>query len=445
FPARATLGRYLETRLAELRALGVLDISAIARTVDAIRPDPDGWQVKSGGDWHGPYCEVLLVLGQPDVTPDDQLADWQRHVRSGAGELMQAYPGSAVEQQAATWTGQTVAIRGLALSAFDVLRLLTTARGGRFEDGRYIPSGCEPARIVPFSLDGRPPSPKPATEAIDTRFEPTEAESAAFAAAIADAATTGPEAAQDLLTKALVPPVTRILRDTGGAADAVSDWLATEWTAPGTQESDAPIDALHAGIAMAEGTRPPSVGYTVGQVWRKWQDALRIGFNPARTPPDTAGALVGFDEGLKRYSYGPPVSSSQELAALIDAGIVDLNLATDPDIDLIATGWAMKTQAGTAEATVMIDGVMPSPDLGAIRAPLIAGLLSEGRLAPRADKLAANTAGDGTLIGGDGGLSDGLCLLGRLALGSVIAADSLHDCFGEASKRWACGVIERIG
>jgi len=41
--------------------------------------------------------------------------------------------------------------------------------------------------------------------------------------------------------------------------------------------------------------------------------------------------------------------------------------------------------------------------------------------------------------------SAGLCLLGRLALGSVVAADSLHDCFGEASHRWAEGVVDRLG
>jgi hypothetical protein len=27
----------------------------------------------------------------------------------------------------------------------------------------------------------------------------------------------------------------------------------------------------------------------------------------------------------------------------------------------------------------------------------------------------------------------------------VVAADSLHDCFGEASHRWAEGVVDRLG
>jgi len=90
--------------------------------------------------------------------------------------------------------------------------------------------------------------------------------------------------------------VTRILRDADdedGAAQ-VADWLECEWDAPGTQETAGPVDTLRQGIAMAEGSRTPSVGYTVGQVWRHWQNRLRAGFNPARPPAETAALIVGF-------------------------------------------------------------------------------------------------------------------------------------------------------
>ena len=60
------------------------------------------------------------------------------------------------------------------------------------------------------------------------------------------------------------------------------------------------------------------------------------------------------------------------------------------------------------------------------------------------DDLGARTAPDGRLIDRNEKPVPGLSLLGRLALGSVIAADSLHDCFGEASSRWADGVLRRI-
>jgi hypothetical protein len=241
--------------------------------------------------------------------------------------------------------------------------------------------------------------------------------------------------------------VARILSEQGnptGAAD-VSAWLMAEWQEPGSQETAAPHEALMHGIAMAEGSAVPTIGYAIGQVWRKWQDALRSGYNPADTSPETAEVIVAFDEGLKRYSYGPPVSSSRELAALIDAGIVDLGHAVDPDVSLTDTGWELATSAGRTAVDVMIDAVMPSPGLSILRAPVLVGLVNGGRLSPLAEALAANTGKDGQVVGRDGGSVAGLCLLGRLALGSVVAADSLHDCFGEASYRWAEGVVGRLG
>lgn len=446
FPTRADLGRYLEARYADLKAAGRLAITHAPAAVTQVKRGEGGWMLCTAESWHGPYAEVLLTVGQPEVQPDDQLAEWQRHVGGSAGTLVQAYPARRLQSKAAAWAGRTVAIRGLALSAFDVLRVLTTAQGGEFQTGRYLLSGNEPARILPFSLDGRPPFPKPETEALDARFEPTRDETATFSENIAKAARATPQRAQELLTEAISPAVIRILSEAGSSADAsdTADWLETEWSSPGAQETDGPLETLRTGIAIAEGARLPSVGYTVGQVWRKWQDALRSGYNSAETPPDTAETIIAFDEGLKRYSYGPPISSSRELSALIDAGIVDLDYAADPDIALTDGGWTLTSGAGAIEAGVMIDAVMAPPDLSILQPPLLVGLMAEGRLSPMADGLAAQTAGDGELIGRNGKKSPGLCLLGRLALGSVVAADSLHDCFGEASHRWAQGVVQRV-
>lgn len=446
FPARADLGRYLEARYHDLKAAGRLVITHKSATITEVKHDKGGWMLSAADTWHGPYAEVLLSVGQPAVQPDDQLAEWQQHVDASSGTLAQAYPAKRLRTQATGWAGRTVAIRGLALSAFDVLRVLTTAQGGEFKDGQYHPSGNEPARILPFSLDGRPPFPKPETQELDARFDPTPEESRVFSDNIAAAATATPERAQKLVADAIMPSVTRILHEVGRSTDAsdVSDWLKTEWSAPGSQETAGPLETLRNGIAIADGTALPSIGYTVGQVWRKWQDALRAGYNPADTAPDTAETIVAFDEGLKRYSYGPPVSSSRELAALIDAGIVDLAYAADPDIALTDGGWTLTSAPGKIEADVMIDAVMAPPDLSILRPALLVKLMDEGRLCPIGDGLAAHTAGNGQLVGQGGARAPGLCLLGRLALGSVVAADSLHDCFGEASHRWAQGVVERI-
>ncbi|MGR3474862.1 MAG: hypothetical protein ACU0CJ_11120, partial [Sulfitobacter sp.] len=170
----------------------------------------------------------------------------------------------------------------------------------------------------------------------------------------------------------------------------------------------------------------------------------RAAFNPGNASPQTAKRLIDFDEGLKRYSYGPPLSSARELLALIDAGLVDLSFATNPEITNSAQGWTLQAEGQAAEVSVIVDAVLPAPNLSGIAAPPLPDLISQGLLSPLSSDLAAATAPDGTLRGRDGRPVPGLCLLGRLALGSVTAVDSLHDCFGQSADRWAQGVIDRL-
>lgn len=445
FPPRAQLGRYLAARYADLRQHGGLTLRHGRTPIDGLSRSGAGWLLHAGSNLHGPYAEVLLTLGQPEVAPDDQLAEWQAHAGRTDARLQQAYPAWRLQRDAADWAGQTVAVRGLALSAFDVIRVLTLGQGGRFESGRYIASGREPACIVPFSLDGRPPYPKPATAALDTLFAPSSKETALFARTITAAAAASPAEARARVSEALVPAVTRVL-DTCGAPkgrDQVAEWLRSEWDDPGAQETDSGLEALQDGIAMAAGRAAPSIGFVVGQVWRKWQNALRRGYNPARTSPETARMLVGFDEGLKRYSYGPPIFASRELAALVKAGPVTLEFTAAPDISLKPSGWTLAANGRSIDASVMVDGVLPSPHLSPVQDALLTRLMQDGLLRPIAEGLAADIAPDGQLIDRNGAIVPGLGFLGRLALGSVIAADSLHDCFGQAAVRWAEGVMAR--
>ncbi len=444
FPRRCDLGRYLEARYADLRRHGGFSLRHDTAVIDGLDRGDGGWMLRAGpGTWHGPYAEVLLTLGQPEVSPDTQLDHWQTHAASTGAVLYQAYPAWKLQRDATHWTGQTVAIRGLALSAFDVIRVLTLGQGGRFETGRYVPSGTEPGLLVPFSLDGLPPFPKPETAALDARFDPTEAETQSFAAAISSAAEAPPDVARRQVSDALLPAVCRVLDQLGGATEDPAEWLDREWQDPGSQETGPAISALQAGISMAEGSLAPSTGFVFGQVWRKWQNTLRRGYNPATTPPETASLLVGFDEGLKRYSYGPPISACREVAALVEAGVVTLDLTTDPEITFTAAGWTLASGDHRADATVMVDGVLPSPDLSQVCAPLVTALTRQGRLCAMAEGLAANVAADGQMLDRHGAIVPGLAFLGRLALGSVIAADSIHDCFGQASVRWAKGVLSR--
>lgn len=446
FPPRADLGAYLEARFAALcdAAHDVFDVTHIKAKAGELKQG-DGWHVTTKNDRYGPYDEVLLSPGQPATELDPQMKEWTDHAATHDLDLLPSYPGKELLEAANDWQDKTVAIRGLGLSTHDVLRLLTVGLGGRFEGDRYKRSGREPRKILPFSRDGLPPAPKPATAEIDHLFDPTNGETEAFNAALKQAVVQDPDGALETICAALIPPALRILDACHNAQPrhVVEQWLAAERKTPGAQDIQDTIATLRVSIEMAHQRMPPSVGYVIGQLWRKLQNELRRGVNSAVLAPKTAITIVGFDEALKRYSYGPPVAASEQLMTLIDDGLVSLQAVDDPDILMEPNGWRLIEGDAALLAPVMIDAVLPNPSLETIVAPLMKGALDEGLITPVAEGFGAQTRPDGSLVGHDGAAHTGLCLLGRLSLGSVIATDSLHDCFGASTHRWAAGVIDR--
>ncbi|UOA31891.1 hypothetical protein DSM110093_01670 [Sulfitobacter sp. DSM 110093] len=448
FPSRADMGRYLEARRVDLFRQGFTKTDAkltlVRAHVKRLTQEERNWRIHLENCAPALYDEVLLTLGQPSVEPDDQWAKWQRHAAQTEGELAQAYPAAELHKRATEWSGKRVAIRGLGLSTFDVLRSLTVAQGGHFDTVGYHASAREPDCILPFSLNGQPPFPKPRDETLDALFEPLRSETKDFAQAVSAAVRATPQTASSLISAALAPVVTRILMAQDVTKAEVLKWLAAEWSAPGSQDRQNPMEALRHGIELASGQTAPTIGYALGQVWRKWQDAWRSGFNPRQIAPETANVLIAFDEGLKRYSYGPPLSSARELLALIDAGRVDLSFSANPEIAETAQGWTLKAEGEHSEVSVIIDAVLPTPNLHNINVPPLPDLISKGLVAPISDDLAAAVGSDGTVCDRNGSPVPGLCLLGRLALGSVTAVDSLHDCFGQSADRWAEGFVQRL-
>lgn len=446
FPPRSDLGAYLEARFAALcdATHDVFDVTHIRSKAHELKQD-DGWHIKTQSDQYGPYDEVLLSPGQPATKLDPQMKKWTDHSEDHGLDLLPSYPGTDLLEAASGWHDKTVAIRGLGLSTHDVLRLLTIGLGGQFDGGCYKRSGREPRRILPFSRDGLPPAPKPATAEIDRLFDPTQGEVEAFNAALKQAVGQDPEGALETICAALIPPTLRILDANNNAQtrQAAEQWLATERETPGAQDIQDTIAALRISIEMAHQRIPPSVGYVIGQIWRKMQNELRSGVNSAVLAPDTATAIVGFDEALKRYSYGPPVAASEQLLMLIDDGLVSLQAVDDPDIAMEPKGWRLIEGDAALLAPVMIDAVLPNPSLETIIDPLIRNAKDDGLIAASAEGFGAQTLPDGSLVGRDGAVQKGLSLLGRLSLGSVIATDSLHDCFGASTYRWAAGVMDR--
>jgi uncharacterized NAD(P)/FAD-binding protein YdhS len=441
---RARLGQYLVARFEALMSrLPVhIKVTLNRHRIEKAKHDSAGWTLHAEGEAFGPYHHILLSLGQPETRPDKQLARWQNHADEHGLALCSAYPGADLVTAAEGWAGRVVGIRGLALSALDVVRLLSIGLGGRFENGRYLPSGREPGRIVPFSLDGHAPAPKPANAALDEQFDPRPEEYNAFETALGKILMDGTD---DLapICHTLASATLRVLADSGSDAtrDTVDDWLRTERESPGAQERRGTTAALCANIAQAEGTAQPEIGYVIGQVWRKLQPQLRSIYDATPVNAATASALTDFDEGLKRYSYGAPVETARQLLTLIEAGLVEPRAADDPDIRLTPEGWQLHSGDQSLTVDIMIDSVLPSPVLARVEEPLIENLRTSTILQPLGEGLGARCARDASLIAPGGETAPGVHLIGRLANGSAIAADSIHDCFGANNERWARAVI----
>ncbi|MGJ8625245.1 MAG: FAD/NAD(P)-binding protein [Yoonia sp.] len=449
YPSRADIGAYLHDRYDALRqaAGDTVTVSQSPQMISGVEPQNGKWWTISDDKRNGPYDDVLLSQGQPKTSPDPQLRRWIDHAAEHDLQMSSAYPANELIRSAQNWTDETVAIRGMGLSTLDVLRMLTKGLGGTFVDGVYHPSGREPRKLLPFSLDGKPPVAKPANGVLDQRYNVSTAEIDAFTTAMTAAESCNADDALRSICDALISPICRILTEQGATAtrNDVRIWLDRERTDPGSQNGLGSIDGLRADIEMAHGRTPPDIGYVAGQVWRKLQDDLRASFNVSNHADDAAIAIIGFDEAFKRYSYGPPVFAAQELLALVEQGIVSLCIADDPAVSLGPTGWHLLDGDDAMTANVMVDAVLPSPNIKNVEDELIASSHAAGYVHQRFEDMGAHTTTDGQLIGANGETVSGLCMLGRLALGSVIAVDGLNDCFGPSTTRWANGVIKRHG
>ncbi|MFJ5778288.1 FAD/NAD(P)-binding protein [Streptomyces sp. NPDC093094] len=90
---------------------------------------------------------VVLALGHLDAEPDDEQRALASYARTHG--LVHLPPGFTADSDlSALPAGEPVLVRGFGLAFVDLMVLLTEGRGGRFEDGTYVPSGREPVLYV---------------------------------------------------------------------------------------------------------------------------------------------------------------------------------------------------------------------------------------------------------------------------------------------------------
>ena len=326
--------------------------------------------------------------------------------------------------------GESVAVAGMGLVGFDVLTALTVGRGGWFEDvgdrKRYVRSGNEPV-IYLYSRTGMPYCAKSA-HGNDPygAYVPVVCTRERFAALTRQAGSSERRRVdfrQELLPLVFAEMQSRYLIHAGFLKGGVDESTAVR-AALEQSVSDGSFDVVVEGLEPVYGRFDPAdhlfagAGrhYTSGAEYERQvyemvendlEEALAIGGSPVKAALEvfrilrdqlrsvieygglTAESYLDFQVNVRgrinRLEAGPPALRSQQLLALIDAGVVRVPFGPDPSLTALPDGRVSirSTELGTATvATVsgVVRGHLDLPSLVRSSSPLLSRLYNEGRL-----------------------------------------------------------------
>ncbi|MEZ7495922.1 FAD/NAD(P)-binding protein [Leeuwenhoekiella aequorea] len=466
FPPRARLGTYLYERFESIKRslVSTGSLTHIEQKVVKVSPFENQCKIIDVKNCVHIVDEVVLTVGHQNTQLTNQLEKWKWHSSENKSLKLfeDPYPVGALETSAIN-INSIIALRGFGLTMIDQLRALTIGFGGEFVvdsdyELRYIPSEKGPKKILVFSLDGLPPVPKPLTAEIDNWFKPTENEYKAFrnsldtalkekqnlknATFFIDALATlnssvyrrlGDKARQDTIEKISLQTLSRDLINNS----QLSHILIADLTLPASEQ-------MQLFVNMAVGNQEISLDYCLGQVWRYVLGIIYKDYTYLDINEEILVEIVQLIEASKRYSYGPPVLSLQQLIAVHKAGVLDLNYVLDPKIKLHPDGWELYKKNKTCIAETLVNSVVDPPQLTAVTSKIITSLLADLYVNPVGHKLGLHTLKDGRLYRETGEIIEHIAFLGRLAKGSVIGVDDLIECFGKPVSRWASGIFDRL-
>jgi hypothetical protein len=432
YPARADYGRYLEWVFAEVVRLAPPAVRIETHRARAIRLDdaPDGRQTLALDDGRTltGLSAVVLAQGHLPVTAGPDQARLAAHAaRHGLRHVPPANPADVDLSGIAP--GEPVLLRGLGLNFFDHTALLTTGRGGRFvRDGgglRYLPSGREPRlyagsrRGVPYQARGDNAKgpygrhvPLVLTPEVIAGFR-KRADSGEAPDFLAEIWPLVAKEVETVYYRAL-------LRRTGNARRDFADrFLAVPH---GDPQEALVLDEF--GVAEAsrwswERISRPYAGRDFDRpgAWRDWllsylrEDAAQAALGNVHGPLKAAldvlrdlrnelrlvvdhGGLAGASrrDHLDRWytplnaflSIGPPRRRIEELAALVEAGVVEV-LGPRLRVAEEAGSWTAHSPdvpGSAVSVRTLIEARLPEPDLRHTADALLAGLLRTGQCRP---------------------------------------------------------------
>jgi hypothetical protein len=325
--------------------------------------------------------------------------------------------------------GAPIAIAGMGLVAFDVLTSFTVGRGGTFEEmgprKRYRASGREPI-IYLYSRSGVPYCTKSA-HGIDPygAYEPIVCTPEAFAA-LTHPGGSGVRRRVDF-RRDLLPLVygemqaryhthAAFLKGGEDESAAVRARLRCGVAQNRYDEVVRELEPLHGRFdpvshvfAAADRHYASSAEYQA-HVYEMLEDdldeSLTVGGSPVKAAQETLRILrdqlrsviefggltlesyIDFQSNVRgrinRLEAGPPPLRSQQLLALLDAGVVRIPFGPRPDVIAVQSGVAMRSTQLEMMTTASVNGVVRGhldlPSLATSVSPLLKRLYGKGRL-----------------------------------------------------------------
>jgi uncharacterized NAD(P)/FAD-binding protein YdhS len=427
YPTRADYGRYLEWVFAKAVREAPPAVHVVTHRARAARLDdaPDGRQVLTLDDGRTLPGLSAVVLAQGHLPATADAAERQLAAYAGRHGLRYHPPANPADvDHSPVSPGEPVLLRGLGLNFFDHVALLTTGRGGRFVRGggglRYVPSGREPRlyagsrRGVPYQARGdnaKGPygrhTPLVLTPEVVAGFR-KRADSGEAPDFLSEIWPLVAKEVETVYYDALVrrreftdrflavphgdPQEADILDEFGVAAAGRWSWERIsrpygerEFTGPG-QWRQWLLAYLREDAAQA------ALGNVAGPL-KAALDVLRDLRNELRLIVDHGGLTgVSRREHLDRWytplnaflSIGPPRRRIEELAALVEAGVVEV-LGPGLEVREEDGAWVARSPGipgSEVRVGTLIEARLPEPDLRRTADELLARLLRTGQCRP---------------------------------------------------------------
>ena len=461
YPPRAKIGKYLQERFQTLvyPLLKAKIVSLFKERVEEVTLiSQNKISIKTNLKTYTDIDEVLLTIGHQQTELSKQISEWDKFVSNKKNIVLfkSPYPIAQFLMHEKLNEKSIIGVRGFGLAMIDVVRGIA-AKYGSFivtdQDTKtciYESVHGSKAMFVPFSLDGLPPVPKPLNAQIDKWFEPTKAQISDFEKKIGNALTQKEAGSPYFLIRAFAPIAAKIyvglpqsnLQEILSVKDIeriIVAWLQDyrfehQIITPLAQSVK---KTMHDFVGMATGREAISLDYCIGQVWRHCQPSIykKLSFNECS--PKVFAEIIDLDEATKRYSYGPPVESIQQMLALVEGDVMLLEMLNNPEIEMTNDGWCFHSKGKLITADVMINSVLDAPKIESVSSSIMKNLLSNNLIEAVHDELGVSTDENGYVMSENINNNIPIALLGRLAKGTIIGVDAILECFGTRPQKWA--------